>query len=384
MTPLQTTIAWLLMHRPYYGSLAAQLLTWHEDETLPYPAATDGTKVVVQPAMFNDRPLEQRGFIAAHEVEHCVREHCAELRRCKERGLGPDGKEFSNEKANIAMDVLINETLVTDGMTCPEDGMRAATFKLNVNPEMTWRDVYLLLPDSPSGKGKGKGFDGHDPAPGPTSEAAARKQQVMRAVASAVEAAKRAGKVPAHVQRTLDSLADPPPSFKELLLQFCTAHGRGEDWSYRRPRRARLVLPPNLILPTQCRPSAGTVVVGIDVSGSIDPHTLTYFAGCLSTTLAECAFEELWLATVECDVTGARQIQSIDELEAFFRDVRGGGGTHMPSLYEWIDREGIRPTQAIFLTDGYTDFGKQPDYPVGWCMTTDVKPPYGACLRVNV
>ena len=56
----------------------------------------------------------------------------------------------------------------------------------------------------------------------------------------------------------------------------------------------------------------------------------------------------------------------------------------MPALFPWIDEHGIQPHQVIILTDGYTDFGTPPSWPVCWCITTDVKSPWGRTLHVEL
>ena len=39
---------------------------------------------------------------------------------------------------------------------------------------------------------------------------------------------------------------------------------------------------------------------------------------------------------------------------------------------------------VVFFTDGYGSFGDDPGLPVLWVMTTDVEPPFGETIRVNV
>jgi hypothetical protein len=35
------------------------------------------------------------------------------------------------------------------------------------------------------------------------------------------------------------------------------------------------------------------------------------------------------------------------------------------------------------LTDGYTPFGDQPEYPVLWAMTSDIQAPYGVTVSIQ-
>jgi predicted metal-dependent peptidase len=56
-----------------------------------------------------------------------------------------------------------------------------------------------------------------------------------------------------------------------------------------------------------------------------------------------------------------------------------GGGTDMEEGFNYIAKEGIKPEVFVCLTDGYTDFSEAnaPDYPVVWCISSDIRAPYG-------
>lgn len=387
MDKVEQARAWLLLRRPFYGSLALQLLQWRRSEQFP-TAATDGATVYTNPEGFDNRPIEERGFIVAHEVMHVIYDHCGAGARHRLSGLGPDGKPYDERCAAIATDCVVNGHLAADGLAVPSDGLTGAKFGVSVDLDTTWEQVYSQLrKNGGNGAGKGgagQGFDEHLQPGQSSEERPVSREQVLRAVAHAVETARRAGAVPAFADRLVEQLARPAFSLKDALVEELLARGRGNDWSFRRPKPQKLCLPPGLIMPSLISQSAGKVVVGIDVSGSIDSHTLDYFASVLDAALNEVTFDELWVATIECDVTGGQQVQDTGELRQFFERVKGGGGTHMPALFPWIDRQGINPTQVVVLTDGYTDFGEHPGYPVSWCVTTDIRSPWGKTLPVRV
>lgn len=393
MDKVEQARTWLLLRRPFYGSLALQLLKWRRSESFPV-AATDGTTVWTNPKGFDGRPLQERGFIVAHEVLHVIFDHCGAGARYQKSGLGPDGKPWNTMKALIATDIMVNFHLMQDGFEPPKDAIVPAAFPhLSVDFDTTWEEVYskLELPSGSGGKGRGNaqgggGFDEHL-APGEggsDEEQAVSRELVLRAVAQALETAKRAGNAPAFGDRLIERLARPRFSLKDALVEELLARGRGADWSFKRPKRQKLCLTPGLIMPSMISQSAGKVVIGIDVSGSIDVHTLNYFASVLDAALNEVSFDELWVVTIECDVTGGQRVQDTGELWQFFQRVKGGGGTYMPAVFPWIDSQGICPTQVVILTDGYTDFGDPPSYPVTWCITSDVKSPWGRTLKVEV
>lgn len=391
MNKLEQAKTSLLMKRPFYGSLALQLLKWEYSKEVP-TAATDGKKVMVNADFYDELSMSDRTFICAHEIMHVIYEHLHGLHHYTRTGLGPDGKEFSRQKWAKAIDYVVNGHLIEDGFTPPKSALIAPN-NIPITSESTAVDVYCKISDQQmeqqqqAGKGSGEGgdgegFDKHEEADGAPTEA--DRNKILRAVAQAAEQAQRAGNCPAHAQRLIDQLAEPRFNLKDVLMHHLEAFGKGSDWTWRRPNKRRLCMPPNLFMPTQSRQSAGNVVVGMDVSGSISPHTLNYFAAVLTSSLQELSFDELWVTTIETDVNQVEQIQSQGELEQFLKTVKGGGGTYMPSLFKWIQDQGVQPTQVVFLTDGYTDFGHQPGFPVIWCITSDAKAPYGVTVKVEV
>ena len=71
--------------------------------------------------------------------------------------------------------------------------------------------------------------------------------------------------------------------------------------------------------------------------------------------------------------------------EQFKMVSKGGGGTDFRPPFEYVEREGITPACLIYLTDGYGPFPQNPPpYPVLWAMTTDVVPPWGEYVKVEV
>jgi len=63
-----------------------------------------------------------------------------------------------------------------------------------------------------------------------------------------------------------------------------------------------------------------------------------------------------------------------------------GGGTDMEEGFKFIDEQGINPNVFVCLTDGYTGFNEDnaPDYPVVWCISSDVQAPYGETVHFEM
>jgi predicted metal-dependent peptidase len=63
---------------------------------------------------------------------------------------------------------------------------------------------------------------------------------------------------------------------------------------------------------------------------------------------------------------------------------QGGGGTHMPAIFDKLAEEGITPDALVILTDGYTDYGEPPGYPVIWVCTSEQVADHGETIPIKV
>jgi predicted metal-dependent peptidase len=66
--------------------------------------------------------------------------------------------------------------------------------------------------------------------------------------------------------------------------------------------------------------------------------------------------------------------------------VKGGGGTDVGCVMQYIDDNKLKPECTIIITDGYTDFPTDhPTYPVIWVIVdgNGVLPPFGSVIRLD-
>jgi predicted metal-dependent peptidase len=103
--------AWLVFHAPFMASLAMHLeIVPVVDCRLP-TAATDGTRVFVNPYFLFGLSDEERVFVLAHEVWHCALLHMT--RRGDREPL----------LWNLAIDHEVNALLQDEGLTMPGDAV---------------------------------------------------------------------------------------------------------------------------------------------------------------------------------------------------------------------------------------------------------------------
>lgn len=191
------------------------------------------------------------------------------------------------------------------------------------------------------------------------------ESQTKLDIAGAREIAKCRGTVPGSLLRLVDSLLVKKTPWYELLEKFFMDL-TNQKQSWRRPNRRFASL--DTYLPsTDKEASMGTVVIGIDTSGSITEKMLQYFGGHLNAIIEQCHPEKVFV--VYCDA----RIQRVEEFEKddypiTFKPI-GGGGTDMRKIVRWVKKEDLEPDVLLILTDGYTLSDCEPTCPLIWATT---------------
>lgn len=213
----------------------------------------------------------------------------------------------------------------------------------------------------------------------PTERASAEAEaQVM--ITQAMQAATRAGNMPAglaaHVKDVLESVTD----WQQVLARWADELSRN-DWSWTTPNTRHLYR--GVILPSLRTPEYGTVVLGLDSSGSMRrylPQVVAEVKQCLATYAQQGRMPELWALWCDTQVH-AQLLEDVDDVP----EPKGLGGTKYSPVFAHIDEEDLQPRGVVYLTDGEcSDFGQVPPYPVLWIVTTNLPfdPPFGEVARM--
>jgi hypothetical protein len=214
----------------------------------------------------------------------------------------PDGKTlpWDAEQMNEAEDFVINAILVeskvgqfpthADGKT-PLGLYDAAIATSKDNSLDTYRKIFKKPPAGKKHPSRGAGFDVHL-APGtsvgqdPQSANNNRNpSQWATEVQAGLAAAKAMGKLPAELQRALSEVLEPKVDWREHIKSlFARKVGSGTfDWA----RPDRRLITRDIYAPGRSGFGAGTVVVGVDTSGSVGPRELDMFMAEVSGILEE-------------------------------------------------------------------------------------------------
>jgi predicted metal-dependent peptidase len=382
-TDWETTRAAMLWHCPAFSHIFITMMANGKDMatfTKDVPiAATDGKNLLLNPDTFFNYNLYQRVFICAHEIMHCIFDHCGHLYEWQktQEVRYPDGSRlpYDGGTMNKAMDLVINDLLITDQVgEFNKDWLHdpsVATAKDSVID--AYKKCYKQGKGGKGGQpGGGQGFDQHL-APGsadgqnPQDAQSQRNPQEWKAqVAAAAAAAKAQGKLPGNLERLFGEVLEPKVDWREHIKSlFARRLGSGNtDW--RRPNRRLIVR--DIYAPGKTGFGCGTVVVGVDTSGSIGPRELDMFLAEVSGILEDVQPKNLYIMWCDAHVHRVDECDEPQDLNVIrAQPVPGGGGTSFIPVFEKIEELGIEPEALVYLTDGMGSFpAEAPRYPVIW------------------
>lgn len=361
-------------------------------------AATDGSNLILNPDTFFEMPLDERVFVVAHEILHCILNHCV-LNHYMSRTMTvryTDGSSLplEHQMMNVAMDLVVNDTLIHDRIgSFPKMGVHDPSI---ADRNTSYLDAYRKLWQENGNKGYGPGqvpgFDvilapgsgqGQDP-----SQAASERSQTAwnTAVAAAIASAKLQGKLPGGLARLLSEVVDPQVTWQDHIRAFFARKVGGGGYDWRKPDRRLITRSPRAIVaPQRSGNGCDTIVVGIDTSGSIGQRILDTFFGELKGIIADLQPERVYVVWCDAAVHKADECTDVEDVGGL--KPAGGGGTDFRPVFDWIEKEGIRPDCLVYMTDGLGAFpAEEPRYPTLWCALKgyNVEYPFGDVVEIEI
>jgi len=369
VTKLDRAKTALCLDHPFFASiLMKRKLTPRED--IPTAAVDQRGQLYYNPKFVESLSVPELVFLLAHEVGHVIGQHAAR------RGAR------HAKKWNIAGDAWINDILSAAGVgQFIEGGVDMPGSK-----DKTTDQIYNELPDQPDGGGGGEGGPGgigddllEEGSPLRPDEADRIDAETRVEIAQAAQAAKMQGKMPAALQKIIAELIDVHTPWYDILERHMTAFSKG-DYSWARPNR-RFIGQGHYLPSTGSVAKMGDIVVQVDVSGSISQQEVAHYNGHLKRIIEQCHPERVHLLYTDTRVCKHEVFEAGEE---FGIEFYSGGGTHMPAGFDFLAAEGIEPEVFVCLTDGYTSWAEAPDFPVIWCISTDVVAPYGETVHFEL
>lgn len=384
----------ILRAQPFIGNVAMKLEIVPVRDVRCPTACTDGKRVYFDIAFLASLSENERKFVLAHELWHCVMLHFA---RRQTREI---------ELFNIATDMEVNQIVKKDGFIAPSKLVWPKSYGLpdDRSAEEYYELLLKMAKSKKSGNANGDGgcngfsgqFDKHmfegdmfEPANGMTatdkygekgedeefqpnvSKDAVEKMR-ENVISSAMQAAKSdiyRGKLPAHIQGIVDELRKPEIRWQEVLAQFVT-RTIGEKRTWTRPNRR--FISSRMYLPSSYGDKL-RVAVGIDTSGSC-VDSLPKFLGELNSLVK--TFGNYELTIIQCD-TKVDKVDVYDEcnpldLEHQKFEASGYGGTTLHPIFDYIALNNVEADAIVIFTDGCIEhFPKAdaPDIPTLWAIT---------------
>lgn len=397
----------LILDKPFLGALVLRLPIHAAKPDWCPTTATDARGFYYNPEYIAALSIEQTQFMLAHEALHCALSHFA--RR----------QHRVRHKWDLACDYAINPLLIDDGLKPPPNALHMPAYK-----GMTAEEIYPLIDDNddsetldkhaydqdnesrgsgsnmtekdldqrdrsqsqpePGEKGGGQSAapeqgDGADrPQPLTPDEQETLAVQWQQRMAGAAQQAMQAGKLGGELARMIDHLLQPQLPWRMLLARYMSAIAR-DDYSYMRPTRRE----GDFILPT-LRSHQLDLVVAIDTSGSIKDQEMEEFINEIDALKGQVRAR---VTLLPCDARLCEGAPFVFEPWEEFRhpqEIKGGGGTSFQPVFEWVDRQGLRPDLLVYFTDAQGDFpASEPAYPVVWLVKGRTKVPWGERIQLN-
>lgn len=385
-----TKAAVAIMGNPKYTALAGVMMIGDrritDDPSVP-TACTNGRdeqygRAFV--AQLNDAELR---FLVLHEVYHKLYKHLTTWKHLYDE---------NRTLANMACDYVINIKLVDDN----KDGFATMTGALKCGCLDTkyrgWDSakVYYDLKQNADededeqggGSGSGQGFDEHD-----WEGAAELTEDEQRELARELDEAIRqgalvAGKLGTGADRELEDLLRPQVDWREALRDFVTSTCAGSDYStWKRPNRRYIGA--GVYMPSGISERVEELCVAIDASGSIGGRALSAILSEVQSVAETVKPERVRLLYWDTSVAGDEKYEGGD-IQNIVRSTKpkGGGGTDVACVPDYLRKHNINPQAVIVLTDGYL-YGSwgQWAHPVLWCVLDNerAKPDVGKTVHIN-
>jgi len=360
-----------IMANPKYMALSGVLMIGTrrvEPDASKCPTAYTNGKDEVYGADFiagmNDRQLR---FLVLHEVYHKLYRHLTTWQHLYKQ---------NPTLANMACDYVINCKLVDDNA----DGFATMDGPLSVgcfdDRYRGWDSAQVyndLKKSNPQGKGEGQGegqgFDQHgwEDAEDMTAE---EQRELARDIDEAIrQGALVAGKTGSGGDRDMLELLQPQVDWREVLRDFVQTTCQGNDYStWRRPNRRYIGA--GVYMPSGISESIGEIVVAIDTSGSIGGRELSAFLSEIKSVADTVHPEAIRILYWDTKVCGDERYE-VNEQDTIVNSTKpkGGGGTDVRCVPQYIQDKQIKAQAVIVLTDGYLFGGwGQWQHPVLWTV----------------
>jgi predicted metal-dependent peptidase len=338
-------------------------------------AGTNGRDVTYNPDWIQTLPTKELNFIVLHEAIHKAFQHMHIW-----KGLFKKNPMLTNMAADYVVNATIKNADPDENIAVmPESGLYDQRFD-----NMTTKQIFdILQKENPQSDGVTVVLDEHG-----FDEAEALDDNEVKKVKEQIDQALRQGeilrgKMAGNQIRGVTDFLKPKVDWRRELRQFVNSICKSKDKSsWRKPHRR--YISQDIYMPSMIGESVGDIVIGVDTSGSIGQEEINLFLSEIVSICEDVTPKSVVLVYWDHEVAGVEQYKEgeYQRLKATTKP-RGGGGTHVGCLNEYIRSEKLKPETTIVFTDGYVedDWGGVWTCPTLWVVTSDLTSPHGKTIK---
>lgn len=349
-------------------------------------ACTNGIDKLYGEAFISDMTRKQLRYLVLHENFHVALKHCVLA------DYHAYVKRFGPRVCNMAMDYVVN------GMIEELD----PDFKFVERPTK----VQPLVDDQYRGKSfpqvlralieEGQDKEQPEDGDGPMDDHEMSDDMSMderEKIERLVDDANRQGELLARKLRgegeggrdLLGTMQERQTNWREALIDFISSVCKGDEHSRFCPPNKRL-LASGFIMPSHFDENVGEIIIATDTSGSMHPYYPVIF-GEIARVCQHAKPESVRVLWWDTRVAGDQEFKPEDfDKIGDLMSPKGGGGTIVSCVAEYIAEKKYKPKALIMLTDGYIESDYVlPDVPVLWGVVdnTSFVPSRGKVLRIT-
>jgi predicted metal-dependent peptidase len=355
---LVTARVGLLLRHPFFGNLATRLKLVDATDWCS-TLATDGRYFYYNNDFVNKLTPKQAEFGFAHEVLHNVFDH---MGRREHRD-----PQLSNIAADYAANQILKDERIGEvpdwikifqdnkyrGMSYEQiyEDLESKSIKIDLSQLGELLDEHLDGEGDSNGSGDGDG-DEKEGKGRPRLTAEEKKQirdEIKEAMVAAAQSA-GAGRVPAGVQRMIQSFTEPKMDWRQLLRMNIQSILKS-NFSFSRPNRKSQHC--GAVLPGMMNEETIDVSIAIDMSGSISDSQAKDFISEVKGIMDEYIDFKLDIWCFDTEVYNYAQFTGDTAGDIAEYEVKGGGGTDFDANYRFMKNNDIQPKKFIMFTDGY-------------------------------
>lgn len=327
-------------------------------------------------------------FLVAHEVAHFAFQHGY---RC-----GSRDHTIFNHAADYAINLLLHyqfegleDYFIEGGLLNVEfDGMTAEEIYEKIKDDEKFQDNPLEGDIFAEG-GEGDSDIVRDrkvPLPDSSGKSSDQVRQdlgdyISKALHEAFAVAKQQGNMPGNFERMISRLLKPQVDWLTALrqkLRFGCSRVEKRDVTWSNPNRRFIGM--DIVMPSSIGPESPKIVYAVDTSGSMSEKDLTQAVAELED-IRKRFNAKVYFMDCDAQVHGSRWIHPNEPLPS----LSGGGGTDFIPVFNHLITNRIKPDYCVFFTDGCGSYpDEKPPFNTLWVMTSEVRPPFGDVIRVNV